>query len=78
MDEFIEKIIIRRTIQAAFQRGKVYANNISKKDQIRLKESLRDELKKITKKYANSIPEDNHVRNIEQLSQKYLINTAKY
>lgn len=33
------------------------------------KADQRDELKKITKKYANSIPEDNHVRNIEQLSQ---------
>ncbi|MBL7075737.1 hypothetical protein ISS37_10930 [candidate division KSB1 bacterium] len=69
MNEFIEKIIIGRTIQAAFQRGKVYAEDLSKKDRTELKKSIKEELKKIAKNYTNSVSESSHINKIQQLSQ---------
>ncbi|GAH57345.1 unnamed protein product, partial [marine sediment metagenome] len=69
MDKFIGKIIQGRTIQAAFQRGKVYANNITQKERVDLKKSIKEELKKIAKKYINPVSENNHINNIKHLSQ---------
>jgi len=60
MDKFIKKIIFGRTIQAAFQRGNIYANSnsLSKKDKDELKKSIKDELEKISNNYINNIPEN--------------------
>jgi hypothetical protein len=71
MDKFIKKIILGRTIQAAFQRGNVYANSnsLSKEDKDELKKSIKDELEEISNNYTNNISEGQHIKNIENLSQ---------
>ncbi|MCK4403823.1 MAG: hypothetical protein KAW02_01910 [candidate division Zixibacteria bacterium] len=69
MDEFIKKIILRRTIQAAFQRGKVYPDGLSQKARDELKNSIKEELVRISGKYVNEVSEEKHLKNIEVLSQ---------
>ena len=69
MDEFIKKIILGRTIQAAFQRGKVYPDGLSQKAKDDLKNSIKEELVRISGKYVNEVSEEKHLRNIEVLSQ---------
>ncbi len=69
MDEFIEKIILGKTIQAAFQRGEVYAEGIPRKSRIALHKSIKEELKRMASNYYNNfVSEDDHIKNIEQLS----------
>lgn len=70
MDSFIERIILGRTIQAAFQRGNVYAEAVPRKDRISLKESIEEELRGIAQGYTNNVSENNHLNNIKQLSKK--------
>lgn len=77
MDEFIKKIILGRTIQAAFQRGNVYAPNLSEKDKNDIKNSIKDELEKITNNYIKNISEADHIKNIEHLSQAITQNHSK-
>lgn len=70
MDEFIEKIVIGRTIQAAFQRGKVYKPNLKKQHKEEVKESIRGELRRLAQIYNGNITEEDHIRNIKNLSRK--------
>jgi len=77
MDEFIKKIILGRTIQAAFQRGNVYAPNLSKKDKNDLKNSIKGELEKIANNYIKNVSEAAHIKNIEHLSLTITQNHSK-
>jgi hypothetical protein len=69
MDEFIKKIILGRTIQAAFQRGKVYRYGLNQKQKEWLKNSIKEELEKISSKYINEVSEKEHLENIKSLSR---------
>ena len=70
MDAFIKKIILRSSIQAAFQRGSVYAVNISTGERDLLKESIKRELEEFTESYSITVSEANHIENIKQLSRR--------
>ena len=70
MDEFIKKIILRNTINAAFQRGKVYANNLSSNDKTTLKNAIKTKLKELSLLYYDgNTAQEQHIKNIEFLSQ---------
>ncbi len=77
MNKFIENIILGRTIQAAFQRGYVYAPNLSEKHKNDIKDSIKDELKKIANSYIKNISEEAHMKNIEHISQAITRNHSK-
>lgn len=70
MDEFIKKIILGVSIQAAFQRGNIYASpTLRDKDRKELKNSIKEELQKISRDYINTISEKKHIENIKLLSK---------
>jgi len=69
MDEFIKKIILGRTIQAAFQRGKVYKDGLDRKEKYELKSSIKKKLEQMASRYINEVSEEEHIRNIKSLSQ---------
>lgn len=71
MDEFINKIVLAVTIQAAFQRGTVYASStLRNKDRKELKDNIKKELKKISRKYINKVSEEEHIGNIKGLADR--------
>ena len=69
MDEFIKKIILRNTINAAFQHGKVYANNLSSNDKKTLKDAIKTKLEELSKNYFNDVTVAQHIENIRNLAQ---------
>lgn len=70
MDDFIRKIVLRNTIHAAFQRGKVYANNITTSNKALVTESIKTVLVKLSANYINNnVTEQQHIENITNLAQ---------
>lgn len=69
MDEFIKKIVLRNTIHAAFQRGKVYVEGVTTNDKAVVSNSIKQKLEELSASYANNVTEQQHIENIINLSQ---------
>lgn len=69
MDEFIKKIVLRNTIHAAFQRGKVYVEGVTTNDKAVVSNSIKQKLEELSASYTNNVTEQQHIENIINLSQ---------
>ena len=70
--EFINHQLIVDTINAAFQRAKIYKYPQKESDpnRIRLREELKKRLTELRKKYTSEVTETEHCQNIENLSNE--------
>lgn len=57
------------TIYAAFQRAKVYKENISQEDKTHLKECLQSSINNVMGSYESKVSEKDHIKNIEKIKK---------
>jgi hypothetical protein len=79
MNEFVSKMILSNTINAAFRRGNVYKSNISisENEKKKLRQNIERELKNLSRKYTNEIQDSPHIRHINALAKKISYNNSR-